>query len=213
MTERITGFLPSILILTCIAGLTSLYLKLVTKHLLKNLKKIEWYEKNQLKFECLLGIPAIYIFVPIQEELIFRAPLILIFSGINGNAWTGILVSAFAFATSHYFGNQIKLFDGQVKTDDIKTGIAEIEKMEAQQIKIRRLLHVVCTFPLGVLAGYYGIKYQSIWISVGIHSVWNLLMPILMPLLVILPMVVAFSSIKDAWNKQRRRKQYQSLKG
>lgn len=206
----------------CITGLTLVYIKLLSKHWQENLKSIEWYKKNQWKVESLLGIPAVNILAPATEELIFRAPLIIIFSDINGNAWAGILVSAFAFASIHYFGCQIKLFEvlqmkegNQIKTDDPQTGIKEIEKMQAQQMKIRRLSHVVGTFPLGILAGYYGIKYQSIWISVGIHSAWNLLVPLILPLLVILS-ILAFSRIIEAWDnfwwKRRRRKQYRSLR-
>lgn len=179
------------------------------------MKSIEWYKENEWKVECLLGIPTINIFAPILEELIFRTPLIILFSNINSSAWIGIFVSALAFASIHYFGNQIKLFEvlaakesGQIKTDNSLEGITETEKIQAQQMKIRRLSHVVCTFPLGILTGYYGIKYQSIWLSVGIHSAWNLLMPIFLLLLMIL-VSCAYSSVADAWDrfqwKHRRR--------
>lgn len=51
MTERIIGFLPSIFILACIAGLTFIYIKLLAKRWQENLKSIEWYKENQWKVE------------------------------------------------------------------------------------------------------------------------------------------------------------------
>ncbi len=211
MTERIAVFLPSILILTCIAAATFIYLRLVARRWRENLKSVEWCKENKWKVLWLFGTPACNIWAPTAEELIFRAPLIIAFGSITGNAWWGILASSVAFAFVHYFGKKINFLEvlsakenGETKSDDLQAEITDMEKAQAQQMKIRRLLHIVATLPLGILAGYYGIKYQSIWVSVGIHSVWNLLMPVLLPLLVLLVMLTFFG-ITELWDRFRWR--------
>ncbi|MDP3696645.1 MAG: CPBP family intramembrane metalloprotease [Candidatus Taylorbacteria bacterium] len=183
----------------------------------ENLKSIEWLKENEWKVIWLIGTPACNIWAPTAEELIFRAPLIVAFGNISGNAWWGILASSIAFAFIHYFGKKINFLEvllakenSETKNDDLQTTISDIEKAQAQQMKTRRLLHIVATLPLGILAGYYGIKYQSIWVSVGIHSVWNLLMPTILPFLVLLVML-AFFGITEVWDRFRwryRRRQY-----
>ncbi len=216
MTERFFQFLPSIAILTSIAIATLIYLRLVLKRFKERIKSIEWCKENHWKIIWLIGTPVQNVWAPVAEELIFRAPLIVIFSTVSGNAWRGIWISSVFFSLVHYFGHKITLFDvfsakesSETKTDSLEAEISDIKKREAKRLRITKFLHPITVFPLGILSGYYGIKYQSIWASVGIHFVWNLVMPIIL-VLVVLIVAMAGVGIEEAWHslkyKLRRRR-------
>lgn len=216
MTERFFQFLPSITVLMSIALVTFVYLRLVSKKFKERMKSIEWCKENHWKIIWLIGVPLQHIWAPVAEELVFRAPLIVLFSSISGNAWRGIWISSILFSLVHYFGKKIALFEvlsakekGDTKTDSLEAEISDIQKKESKRVRIRKFLHPVAVFPLGVLSGYYGVKYQSIWTSVGIHFVWNLIMPIIIVLLILIVMS-AGAGIKEAWHelkyKWRRRR-------
>lgn len=213
--ERIYAFLPSVLILACIAGITLLYLKWVTKRFGDSFKSVEWHEKNKWKVIWAVGTPMTNVFVPAVEELIFRAPLIIAFSAVSSVAWYGIFASSVLFALTHWFGKKIRMPEilsarenGDHKSDEV---VAEVNRLHQEKkgktIMVRKVLHIVFTLPLGILAGYYGIKYQSVWVAFGIHSAWNLIMPFVLPLFVLLGML-AFFGISSLWDRvkwKRRR--------
>ena len=207
MTERMVQFLPSILTLMGIAALVYVYLKLVTIYLGEHLKSIAWCKNNKWKVAFLIGTPAANIWAPVSEELIYRVPLIIAFTSVSRNAWWGILASSVIFASSHYFGNKVNLLqivlaekNGEIKTDDVEMEGNELQKAQAQDAWKWRLAHVVATLPLGILASYYGIKYQSIWLSVGIHFAWNLVMPIIMPFLGLIVLLICLA-IMNIWTR------------
>lgn len=205
--ERIEQFLPSILILLGIAVLAFIYLKFTIKRLGQNFKSVEWHQENKWKVMWSIGIPAQNIWAPTAEELIFRAPLIVAFSVISPQAWIGILVSSVAFAAIHWFGKKVNILEiiskkekGDAKTDSVEAELAQIEEASPRGMRIRRIAHVIAVIPLGVLAGFYGIEYQSIWISVGIHAMWNLFMPLI---LLILAFIVSllFLGVSSLWDR------------
>ena len=111
MTERFFQFLPSIVVLTSIAIVTFVYLRLISKRFKERMKSIEWCKENQGKIIWLIGIPFQNVWAPVAEELVFRAPLIIVFSSISGNAWRGIWISSILFSLVHYFGKKITLFE------------------------------------------------------------------------------------------------------
>lgn len=212
--ERIYVFLPSVLILACIAGATLFYLKWITKYFGNNFKSVEWHEKNKWKVVWTVGAPLTNVWGPAVEELIFRAPLIIAFSAVSSVAWYGIFASSGLFAFIHWLGKKILMPDilsarenGNHKSDDVVTEMNRLHQEEGKMIMVRKVLHIVFTLPLGILAGYYGIKYQSIWVAFGIHSIWNLIMPAVLPLLILLGMLVFFgiSSLRDRVRWKRRR--------
>ena len=188
--ERIYAFLPSVLVIACIAGATRLYLKYVIKRFGDNFKSVEWYKNNQWKVIWTVGTPLINVWAPAVEELIFRAPLIIAFGAMSSVAWYGVFASSGLFALSHWFGKKIWMLDilsarenGNHKTDDLEAEVNQLHTEKGKMIMVRKVLHVVFTFPLGILTGYYGIKYQSVWVAFGIHSTWNLVMPFILPFL------------------------------
>ena len=207
--ERIYTFLPSVLVIACIAGATFFYLKWITKYFGNNFKSIEWHEKNKWKVIWTVGTPLTNVCGPAAEELIFRASLIIAFSAVSSVAWYGIFASSGLFALIHWFGKKIWMPEilsarenGNHKTDDLEAEVNRLHSEERKMIMVRKVLHVVFTLPLGILAGYYGIKYQSVWVAFGIHSIWNLIMPAVLSLLILLGMF-AFLGISSLWDRVR----------
>ncbi len=205
--ERIYVFLPSIVIIACIAGATRLYLKLKIKSFGDNFKSVKWHEKNKWKVIWTVGTPSTNIWAPAVEELIFRAPLIIAFSAMSSFAWYGVLTSSGLFALLHWFGKKIWMTDilsarknNEHKTDGVMAEMNRLHQDQGKAIMIRKVLHVVLALPVGILAGYYGIKYQSIWVSFGIHFVWNIIMPMVFPLLLLLG-TFAFFGISSLWDR------------
>ncbi len=207
--ERIHAFLPSILGIACIAGVTFLYLKWVIKRFGDNLKSVEWHKKNERKVVWTVGVPLVNVWMPAVEELVFRAPLIIMFSAMSSTAWYGVFVSSGLFALSHWFGKQIWMPDilsarenGDHESDDVVAETNRLHEEKGREIMVRKVIHVVLTLPLGILAGYYGIKYQSIWVAFGIHSAWNLIMPSVLKILILLA-AFAFLGIYSLWDRVR----------
>jgi len=205
--ERIYLFLPSILFITCIAGITHLYIRLVIKRFGDNFKSVEWHEKNERKVSWMLGTPTNNVLAPAMEELIFRAPLIIAFSAMSSVAWYGIFASSGIFALMHWLGKKIWMPDilsarenSDHKTDDMVVEVNRLHQEKGREIMVRKVLHVILMLPLGILTGYYGIKYQSIWVAFGIHSIWNLIMPIVLLIFMFLVMF-ALAGILFLWNK------------
>ena len=197
----------------CIAGATILYLRWVIKRFGDNFKSVEWHKKNQLKVAWTVGTPLINVWAPAVEELIFRAPLIIVFGAMSSAAWYGIFVSSGLFALSHWFGKKIWMPEiisarenGNYESDDVTTEVNRLSAEGGKMIMARKALHVVFTLPLGILAGYYGIKYQSVWVAFGIHSAWNLVMPVVFPILLsILTLLgaLALEGILFLWDRMR----------
>lgn len=210
--ERIYAFLPSVLVIACIAGATLLYMKWAIKRFGDNFKSVEWHKKNKWKVILSVGTPLTNVWAPAVEELIFRAPLIIAFSAMSSVAWYGVFASSVLFALTHWFGKKIWMPEilsarenGDHKSDDVVAEIDRLHQEAGRRILVQKVLHVVLTLPLGILAGYYGIKYQSVWVSFGIHSVWNLIMPAVLPLFMLLG-VLAFLRISTLWNRAKWRR-------
>lgn len=180
-TERFMYFLPSILIIAGIYIAAQIYLALVTKLLGTNLKSIEWIKRNRKKIFILFFLPIGGILAPAGEELIFRAPVIIFFEGISYSAWLVILFSAFLFAISHYFWTEEK-FVGfflekerfKTETDNLEFEVKRILQSKEKEIRNKKIANICFAFLMGIISGYCGVLYQSIWVSVGIHAIWNL---------------------------------------
>ena len=212
--ERIYTFLPSTIILIGIAGVTLLYMKLVIKRFGDNFRSIEWHEKNKWRVAWTVSMPLTNVYGPAVEELIFRAPLIVMFSAMSPVAWYGIFASSGVFALLHWFGKKIWMLEilsarenSDHKTDDVVAEMNRLYQENGRAIMVRKVLHVIFAMPLGILTGYYGIKYQSIWVAVGIHSAWNLIMPLIISILVFLGLALFSISSRISsllWDKMRR---------
>ena len=205
--ERISLFLSSILIIGGIAIIMFLYLKLMIRKFSDNLKSINWVEQNKLKASLLFSSPNAYILAPTWEELVFRAPIIIAFSGLSQSAWYGILISSVLFSLLHWFGNKVTFFEiinardnGENESDNLEDESKRIARKMKGGVRLRRALHVLATLPTGILLGYLGIKYQSVWMCVGFHSLWNLLMPFVVLLIIIL-IAITSEVLSSFWRK------------
>jgi len=191
MKERLIQFLPSLVILVGIVVTISLYLAYFLKwsdrkDIADDAVWIAWVKTKKIRLMSLLaGILNLNIRTPIMEELIFRAPLIVVFSKLSGYAYLGLGLFGILFAVTHYFIPDLYFcdFDNALKrSKDLKGFGRELDqeiKNNRKIIRRIRILKVVLTFVLGVISGYFGIKYQSIYVSAGIHIGWNLLLPII----------------------------------
>jgi len=207
--ERMYVFLPSVLIIACIAGVAFLCAKLFIKRFGDNFKSVEWHEKNQWRVAWTVSTPLINVWAPAVEEIIFRAPLIIAFSAISSFAWYGIFASSGLFALIHWFGKKIwmpEILSAREKdnqaSDDVVAEVNRLHTEKGKTIIIRKVFHVVFAFPLAILAGYYGIKYQSVWVAFSIHLVWNLFMPIVSMLFTLLVMFVVLGA-SSLWDRVR----------
>lgn len=183
--ERISVFLPSTAAIATIAAVAGYYAKHTLWKYGENLTSVEWLKENQRTVTLKYGFPMIYIWAPTTEELIFRAPLIIGFSALTSFAWYGIVISSALFAAIHWSGNKLNILDlnerdsnGNPTPDDIKEALDGLARERRNHVLIRRVAQVFLTFWLGILAGYFGILYQSMWVAVGIHVAWNLFMPL-----------------------------------
>lgn len=82
--------------------------------------------------------------------------------------------------------------------DEVELVIAKVLQKK-QKSRVTRILNTLCVFPLGVAAGFYGITYQSLWVAVGIHLAWNLVMPLIMVILgaIVVIAIYAIYAFKD----------------
>lgn len=188
--ERIGQFLPSLVLLGSITAALQIYQMVMRRRWKKELDSIAWWKASRKEAFWRLSGPEIYFLMPLREELVFRAPLIIAFGFLSSYAWIAVLLIGTVFAVTHSLGKKLTISEvlrehkeRQIETDSLKETVSFLEGVMKKEIRIRRLLQPLFIFPLGILTGYYGIQYQSLWLVVGIHVLWNLLFPILFPIL------------------------------
>ena len=188
MYEKLGNFLSSIIIVLCVAVICFAYLKLFCRKHKEKLNSVSWVKENPWRIFVFLGVPVNYVWTPFVEEFVFRMPLIVIFDTLSVQAWLAIIFSGaiFAVANTKYFLVPKKIFGkqdgGESDTDDFVLTASQIDKEkeedEDKAEKTTQIIRVLLSFVLGLLAGYLGIKYQSIWLAIGIHLAFNILTPI-----------------------------------
>lgn len=211
--ERVYEFLPSIIVIACIAALAILFFKLLVKYFGDNLRNTEWVQKNKLK-AYLLCVLRYHVVEPTVEELVYRAPLVLVFSTVSSFAWYVILaVSGAPLLFSLFLRRSsdtvlVRYFMGirNVAPDaPDASGASRMSPETAKKADIAcKVFGVVSAVSLGIVSGYYGILYQSIWLSVGIHAAWNVTLMTVMPVVGLLAMLtgcVVFYETKYLWDE------------
>lgn len=213
--EKFYAFLPSLLIIACIAGAAFLCVKLATRRFGTNLKSVEWNKKNRFKVALTIGLPSILIFAPTAEELIFRAPLIIVFGSMSPVAWYALLVSSAIFSLIHWF-RKVWLVPNlssakectECESDDMAAEVNRLQKKNKKTVVVMKVASLIFTLFAGLLFGYLGITYQSIWLCVGLHAVWNLTVPILLPIvmqLLALLILLAFEGVHFLYYRVQRK--------
>jgi len=209
--ERLLDFLPQIIVLFTIGVASIVASKILEKLWLKGIAKdkrkmIEWCKENKLKAAVGFIIGA-YLYAPTVEELIFRAALIVIFPAISGYAWLGIILSGLAFGLLHAFDDYVKIFKTSLAVGNPKHENESVTEESKAKIngKVIRIYRGISTGGMGILIGYFGIKYQSLYLASAIHAGWNLLMPLFLLIVIGVTLSIAFgitilaNRIKDWW--------------
>lgn len=206
LIARVSLFLPSIAIIASIASITGIYARNALLAYGENLTSVEWVIENQKKINLKFSLPMINIWAPTAEEVVFRAPIIIGFSALTYYAWYGIIISSALFAALHWRGHklhfgEITTFDsaGKPKTDDVQKRFDAVGHEKRKEVLVRKVFHVFVSFWAGILFGYLGIQYQSLWAAVMAHAAWNLFAPILGVIIGVIGglCIVAFFFIKD----------------
>jgi membrane protease YdiL (CAAX protease family) len=202
--EKLYFYLPTILSVASLAGLVWVYMYIIKRYLKDKLSSVEYVTKNQFWLSWIYATPAIALFAPLVEELIFRMPLILLFDTNSAGKQWAIIGSSLIFGCIHLYGNKITMLDfigREPKSDDLKTEINEIViENSGWKILARKIWNAVATFGLGIALAHYAIESQSIWVAIGIHAAWNLFMPILIMLAVVI-VIAVFVIGNSLWNK------------
>ena len=178
------GLLPSITVLLIVAVSFSIFFRIAASRWFggqnhDNLERFQqWAKSNRKKAIFLFHLPTLLFFSPSWEELVYRAPLIVFFGTISGFAWLGIIVSAIAFSIIHY---RSPLNKGMAQAERKVDGRPSNEGKLIKKIGIDR---TIISFVLGILLGYLGIRYQSLWLCAGIHAGWNYAAPYVLPVLI-----------------------------
>lgn len=233
MWDRISLFLPNLGIIAAIALLSTLVLRWIDKKYGKDLNSVSWVAKNWKGVIRPVALFIILIYAPFREELIFRAILVIIFPEVTRNAWYAILISAAVFAAWHvpntrYLGGGgwlKKYKEGTLESDDLEAESSKLRKENLEEfpkgtLPILRVLTFVYPFSIGIVAGYFGIKYQSLWIPVLVHFLVNLLGPLMVigTSLLLMLVVATFFLAKDRlwyvsylWRNKRRMRKLKRL--
>lgn len=195
--ERFWLFWPEILPIAIIGVVIFIFLKIFTTILKKELNSIYWLNRHKFMVDFFVSQPLALILAPTLEELLFRLPLLLMFTSLTSDAWTGIWISSCAFGFIHIFGAKVTGMEvmlaymmGQTQSDDFKEETQRIALKTQGNIVIKRLIAFVFTTGAGVLISYFGIKYQSLWLCVGIHAAWNLIVPGVMMIVTMLVVMI-----------------------
>ena len=217
MSERFMSLLPSVLVLVGIGGVAFLFLKFILPVLIGNeryknpeLLKV-WMKENKWKAVIFAAVPSTCIFSPALEEIVFRAPLLFLFSVISGHAWLGIIISSILFALVHYSEKTTEaLLKGIELAEEVWTkepnNNAHINGPDRERRKKSfRISRAIGSFGFGILVGYLGIKYQSLYICAVIHAAWNLLAPFMLPFLFIIFLLIflGIMALRDIFEKKR----------
>ncbi|MBI4143059.1 CPBP family intramembrane metalloprotease [Candidatus Uhrbacteria bacterium] len=141
---------------------------------------IAWLKARPVR-SVLFAMPWTLCFGPATEELLFRAPLIACFGHMTSMAWTVLVTTSIAFGLFHTFDEFVPL--------TLACASDSGDSAPARgQIVAMRIFRGVATTGLAILAGYYGITRQSLFMSFGIHAAWNAAIPIVQ--IIVLPFVV-----------------------
>ena len=178
--ERIMLFLPEIVQIIGMVTLTLIYLRLISKRIPVPTP----LQGKALRYLIFFYIPAVCILTPAFQGLLFRAPLVILFPQLTVSSWAVLLLwsAALAFlhspAASRCFAWVNKCLKRRV-----------VNAKEEQQ----GLGHPISAFLIEALSICLGIICQSIWISVGVHAVFNLVPLFLgiLPAMVIIIMALA----------------------
>jgi len=196
------AYLIPIGVIAGVAVTTVVYAKLSNWQLSRKDPK-EWglSEKNifRVMFELLL---LLFIGVPAIMVIICSAPLVLAFDEMSPVAWGGIFISNLvSLFISLFIQKQAgSLFVAAKKKDDEEQEVVD-ERKKKTVLRVVNSLYGLCGFVSGVLAGYYGIIHQSIWMSFGVYVLIHALSFVTLSFVLVFVFVLISLSSSNSKNK------------
>ena len=160
MLPQLLSLLFSLIILYIVGLIAFLGANFYEERICCRLQKYPDWANNHLA--CIVGgyyIPLICIFSPCREEIMFRAPLILLsllfFEPFSFPCWIAIILSSFWFAKGHK---------------------AEDQNMFGYSIfePPNQILLYIEVFLIGCLFSFLGVHYQSVYPPLALHIALNL---------------------------------------
>ncbi len=196
--DRFTALLAEFAVVYWVAIVSLLYIKRIRAHWGEdNLDSLKWLMLNMRKYYRWNWLPLALVLAPASEELLFRAPIVFLFEDLSPLAWYGVLASGLVFGLTHWSGNKISLNllvkEWQADRHTSDSVSKELKRLAEERLKAvlaLRTFHVLTASALGVVAGYYGILCQSLFVSVGIHAVSNLVLPTIFRVITIITIIV-----------------------
>ncbi len=211
--QLLLRLLPSIVTLALIGLVGHFYSLVVNKRYKERFNSIEWLETHSWMPGVIIAAPAQYLFGPAVEELVFRLPTIVLADNFPSYKWYFIGVTTLVFSICHWHGTKIDLdellsinFRREKKLDNL-TELIKVVEIEKRDLVIKRkILRVLVACVSGFVFTYFGVAYQSLWLSFILHSMWNLFMPLLVIVfaIVFLALLRLLSKFKDSIYYKRR---------
>ncbi|MBM3272562.1 CPBP family intramembrane metalloprotease [Candidatus Kaiserbacteria bacterium] len=161
MIDRIYAFTPSMLGVFVVGTASYLwYLKRRTSFHNRSDRLNNW--RHVLAQFSVVGVLA----APCIEELLFRAPLAILYTELNASAWLAIVQLAVIFSTWHLNVTHSFLFRELPATNRI--------------LLQRKIVYLSTVGLLGLCLGYVAVRYQSLLAPVMLHMSWNIFAVIVM---------------------------------
>ncbi|MBM2820860.1 MAG: hypothetical protein HW405_620, partial [Candidatus Berkelbacteria bacterium] len=115
------------------------------------------------------------------EEIVFRAPLMLLFPSLTKTVWVAVIISSLVFGALHATKNWINR--GNL------SGMPGV--VESSQGIGWRIWRFSITTILGFILAYQAVLHQSLYRCFWIHLCWNVFFMLIFPLLLrfLIPLV------------------------
>jgi membrane protease YdiL (CAAX protease family) len=207
------------LALLCGALIGFLCLRIVSRKGREKFNDVDWCRQNKWKLVFFCAVPMIGAIAPVIEETLFRAPLIILFSALMPAAWATIVLSSLLFSVLHVGGLPPYLLGQKVFENEKSAGKKVAEATEGAGAENRgmvigyRITRTIFAFSLGLVAGWLGVKYQSIYPCLIVHAGWNLfclsglnaLLMVLLLVVIMLPVTI-YNRIRGYLRYRKMRK-------
>ncbi len=208
IVARLTQNLTGIVVLSIVVVASLFYSKFFAMKVWKMLAEIENKTKRTL-VTLPFGVLSTSVFDPATEELIFRLPLVLLFSSVTSLSWVFIVSVSVIFGVFHWNPSYRKLINAaseergafyQKSEEELK----EIAKKGKDPLWAK-MIGVVQSTSLGVLCGYFAVKTQNVLVAYAIHAIWNLVMPVVLMMIgLIVQLVVVSVSLSCQFKPKKR---------
>lgn len=179
--DNLGDHMNSVLQVMCLLLISFAYIKKTEWKHRERLDSAKWNAEHIIA-RMKLDTVTVSICSPAVEELIFRAPVIIMFSSLSSNAWYAVMISSVLFSLVHLPKlRSVSIYvilgmwnKGTLQSDSVKQESARLMS-EQNGVKTKdKAVQLLVAFFLGVIFSCIGIIFQDLWLCVIIHIVWNL---------------------------------------